>query len=269
MMNRKGTRFERCISFASVFLMITSTILILISAVLIKFWFMPRLAFLDEMLSIAPYLMLAIGIFKFAISLYGYAIASSENRGFLVSFAILLAVALIGQTASIFTFWQVKATIENRIVGRSDANDELQQYGKNGSESITSSWDLMQSHLHCCGAFEYQQGFKDWQNTDFGRNQHGKYKNFDGVPDSCCRKKEENCGKGVLGNMGENRIRSRIFVDGCLEILHQWKENYIDPAIYAYTGVGIVIALVEFIATFLVCGYVAQINKRRQREELM
>ena len=69
--------------------------------------------------------------------------------------------------------------------------------------------------------------------------------------------------------MGENQIRSRIFVDGCLEILHQMQQNYIDPTISVYTGVGIVIALVEFIVTFLVCGYVAQINKRLQSEELM
>ena len=104
---------------------------------------MPRLAFLDQMFSIAPYLMLAIGIFKFAISLYGYAIASSENRGFLVSFAVLLAVAFIGQMASIGTFSEVKTKIEISSADPRSANDELQQYGKNGSEGITSSCDYM------------------------------------------------------------------------------------------------------------------------------
>lgn len=269
MMQRRATRYERYISLASVFLIITSTIVIFTSVVLIKWYFMPNLAFWDPMFSVAPYLMLAIGIFKFVISLYGFAITSSENRGLLVFFAVLLAVAFIGQIASIFTFWQVKTKIEISSVGPSAANDELQLYGKNGSESVTRSWDHMQSHLHCCGASGYQQGYKDWQNTDFGRNKHGKYQAFDGVPDSCCHQEGENCGKGVLGTMGENQVRSRIFVDGCLEILQQWMEDDIDPMISVYSGVGIAIALVELIATVLVCAYVAQINRRRQREEMM
>ena len=269
MMQRRATRYERYISLASVFLIITSTIVIFTSVVLIKWYFMPNLAFWDPMFSVAPYLMLAIGIFKFVISLYGFAITSSENRGLLVFFAVLLAVAFIGQIASIFTFWQVKTKIEISSVGPSAANDELQLYGKNGSESVTRSWDHMQSHLHCCGASGYQQGYKDWQNTDFGRNKHGKYQAFDGVPDSCCHQEGENCGKGVLGTMGENQVRSRIFVDGCLEILQQWMEDDIDPMISVYSGVGIAIALVELIATVLVCAYVAQINRRRQREEMI
>jgi len=269
MMQRRATRYEKYISLASVFLIITSTIVIFTSVVLIKWYFMPNLAFWDQMFAVAPYLMLGLGIFKFIISLFGFAITSSENRGLLIFFAILLAAAFVGQVASIFTFWQVKTTVEIGSVGPSAANDELQLYGKNGSESITSSWDHMQKHLHCCGASGYQKGFKDWQNTDFGRNQHGRHQKFDGVPDSCCHQEGENCGKGVLGNMGENNIRSRIFVDGCLEILQQWMEEDIVPMIAVYSGVGIAIALVELIATVLVCAYVAQINRRRQREEMM
>ena len=183
MMQRRATRYERYISLASVFLIITSTIVIFTSVVLIKWYFMPNLAFWDQMFQVAPYLMLGLGIFKFIISLFGFGITSSENRGLLVCFAILLALAFIGQVASIFTFWQVKTTVEIGSVGPSAANDELQLYGKNGSESVTSSWDHMQKHLHCCGASGYQQGYKDWQNTDFGRNQHGRIQNFDGVPD--------------------------------------------------------------------------------------
>lgn len=269
MMQRRATRYEKYISLASVFLIITSTIVIFTSVVLIKWYFMPNLAFWDQMFSVAPYLMLGLGIFKFIISLFGFAITSSENRGLLIFFAILLGAAFVGQVASIFTFWQVKTTVEIGSVGPSAANDELQLYGKNGSEGITRSWDHMQKHLHCCGVSGYQKGFKDWQNTDFGRNQHGRHQNFDGVPDSCCHQEGQNCGKGVLGNMGENNIRSRIFVDGCMEILQQWMGDDIVPMIAVYSGVGIAIALVELIATVLVCAYVAQINRRRQREEMM
>jgi hypothetical protein len=54
-----------------------------------------------------------------------------------------------------------------------------------------------------------------------------------------------------------------------MEILREWMEGDIVPMIAVYSGVGIAIALVELIATVLVCAYVAQINRRRQREEIM
>ena len=268
-MQRRATRYEKYISLSSVFLIITSTIVIFTSVVLIKWYFMPNLSFWDPMFEVAPYLMLGLGIFKFCVSLYGFGITSSENRGLLIFFAVLLGAAFVGQVASIFTFWQVKTTVEIGSVGPSAANDELQLYGKPGEEGVTSSWDHMQAHLHCCGASGFQKGFKDWQNTEYGQNQHGDYPGFDGVPDSCCHSEGDNCGKGVLGNMGENNIRSKIFVDGCLEILQEWMEEDIVPMIAVYSGVGIAIALVELIATVLVCAYVAQINRRRQREEIM
>jgi len=267
---RRATRYEKYISLASVFLLVTSTIVIFTSVVLIKWYFMPNLAFWDPMFAVAPYLMVGLGVFKFIVALYGFGIISSENRGLLIVFAILLAIAFVGQVASIFTFWQVKTTVEIGSVGPSAANDELQLYGKPGHEGVTSSWDHMQEHLHCCGVSSTPQtGFKDWTNTEYGQNQNGEYAGFDGVPDSCCRTESENCGKGVLGSMSVNTVRLRIWVDGCLSILQEWMEEDIVPMIAVYSGVGIAIALVELIATVLVCAYVAQINRRRQREEIM
>ena len=95
--------------------------------------------------------MLGLGIFKFIVSLYGFGITSSENRGLLIFFAVLLGAAFVGQVASIFTFWQVKTTVEIGSVGPSAANDELQLYGKPGEEGVTSSWDHMQHVLRTKG----------------------------------------------------------------------------------------------------------------------
>ena len=81
MMQRKATQYERYISLASVFLLVTSTIIIFTSIVLIKWYFMPNLAFWDSMFVVAPYLMLGLGIYKFIISLYGFGVTSSENKG--------------------------------------------------------------------------------------------------------------------------------------------------------------------------------------------
>lgn len=268
MMQRKATRYEKYISLASVFLIITSTIVIFTSVVLIKWYFMPNLQFWDQMFVVAPYLMLGLGIFKFLISLYGFAITSSENRGLLILFAVVLGIAFVGQIASIFTFWQVKTQVEIGGVGPSDANAELQLYGLPGNESITNSWDHMQKHLHCCGVSGHTNGYTNWKNVKFGQNKNGEYENFDGVPDSCCHDPSENCGQGVF-RKGKESVRNTIFVGGCLEILKQWMTADIVPLISIYSGIGIAISLVELIAMILVCAYVAQISRRRNREEVM
>ena len=268
MMQRKATQYERYISLASVFLLVTSTIIIFTSIVLIKWYFMPNLAFWDSMFVVAPYLMLGLGIYKFIISLYGFGVTSSENKGLLVFFAILLALAFVGTVASIFTFWQVKTQVDIGSVGQSEAIKELMEYGKEGSESITNSWDRMQSHLHCCGIRGHNIGYNDYKSTKFGQDQHGKFPSFDGVPDSCCVTTAPNCGNGVQAQ-GKEKVRNTIYVDGCMEILQEWMEEDIVSMIIVYCVVGIIMAMVELIACVLVCAYVAQISRRRKREEMM
>ena len=50
----------------------------------------------------------------------------------------------------------------------------LQNYGSEGFEGVTTTWDLVQKDFKCCGV----EDWKDWRNvTQFS----------DGaVPDSCC-----------------------------------------------------------------------------------
>ena len=262
MMQRSATRYEKYITLASVFLIITSTIVIFTSVVLIKWYFMPNLNFWDPMFVVAPYLMLALGIYKFLISLYGFAITRSENRGLLIFFAVLLGIAFVTQVCSIFVFWQVKTAVEIGSVDNSGVHKELNMYGQNGSESVTDTWDHMQQHLHCCGANNFGQGYSDWRNTAYGKTDNR-------VPDSCCQRKTDGCGKNILGQQSQETIRETIFVDGCLVILKQWMKEDVTPMIKVYSGVGIAIALVELIALVLVAAYVAQISRRRQREEMM
>ena len=258
---RRATRYSKYIILASVFLIITSTIVIFTSAVLIKWYFMPNLSFWDQKFLIAPYLMLALGIYKFIISLYGFGIIATENRGLLILFAVLLGIAFVGQIASIFIFWEIRTLVELKNVGSSEAAEELRLYGEDGYESTTNAWDHMQRHLHCCGAHGANIGYQDWKNTPMGQND-------DSVPDSCCRTQAAKCGKGILREPDEV-ARKAVYVDGCLVILTQWMEADVAPMIGVYSGVGIAIALVELIALVLVCAYVAQINRRRQREEMV
>ena len=147
------------------------------------------------------------------------------------------------------------------MIGQNKAVEDIQNYGPDGLQSITDSWNKMQRQLHCCGIDSY----KNWQNTAYGKNRKG-------VPDSCCRERYRNgCGEGMFvtddkGFDFENIIEN-VYVVGCFEILNNWMEDYVDPLIDIYSGVGAVLAIIELIEITLVAAYAAQINRRRKREE--
>ena len=211
---------------------------------------------------IAPYLMLALGIYKFLISLYGFGITGLENRPLLILFALFLSVAFIGQVASVFLFWEVRTTVTLDAFPPKAASDELENYNKIGYESTTNAWDHLQRHLHCCGASKQSlTGYKDYQLTEYGRN-------VTGVPDSCCRSVSDRCGHGI-SEQGNTAIYQAIYTDGCLTVLIDWLQEDVTPMIGVYSGVGIAIALVELIAVVLVAAYVAQITRRRQRDDIV
>ena len=219
---------------------------------------MPNLAFWDQNFLIAPYFMLALGIYTAIVAMYGFGITTSANRGLLIFLAILIGGALIAQLASMFLFMQIHALIKAEDYG-TKATDELKNYGQEGFESITKSWDYMQQHLHCCGAYGANVGYTIYKNTIIGKED-------DSVPDSCCRTEAEKCGKGVLV-MADEVVRELVYVDGCLVILMHWMRKEVLPMIGIYLWTGGAIALVELIILVLVSVHVSQINRKKLDEE--
>ena len=260
MMQQSAARYDIFIILASVFLMIAGIVLIFTAIALIKWFVMPHLSFWDPMFLVAPYLILGLGIYILIISLYGCAITSSENQGFLIFYAVLLLIAFIVQVASIYVWFNVKVQI-NIGCCRKNPFEQLNYYGETGNESITNSWDYMQEHFQCCGLRSYQTGYNTWHNTKYGQTTNG-------VPDSCCKRKIKGCGENIFSATHQAK-RDRIFVDGCLGILNKWMQDDVHPIIVAYFAVGFTIALVEFIAAVLAFAYAAQISRRSRREDKM
>ena len=100
--------------------------------------------------------MIVLGVYKFIIALYGAGIAGYENRGLLIFFAVLLALAFIAQIASIFTAIEVRTTIGLGNYRGANIVESLKQY--NVDSGITAGWDSMQEQLRCCGGTNYEQG---------------------------------------------------------------------------------------------------------------
>ena len=176
-------------------------------------------------------------------------------------FAILLSLAFIGQLGSIFTAIEVRTKINLGDYTATNVNEVLRKYGED--DTITAEWDSMQRELRCCGGFGSLDGHTSYTNTPIGGN--------NSVPDSCCRKyDEEGCGKGLLGSSyNSEQVRNKIYVTGCLTALEYSLENDVVMMMAIYAGVGVLIALIELIAVVLTCAYIAQITRRRTREEIM
>ena len=214
---------------------------------------MPNLIFWDRQFYHAPYFLLALGIYKGLIALYGFAVYNFKNRCLLSGFSILLVIGFIMQMASIALFWNVRTTILVGEVSGAKIAGMLKDYGNNSE--ITNSLDYMQQHLSCCGGNEWQTGYIDYKYSSYGMK-------YNGVPDSCCVDKQLGCGRDIYSKGNEREIAKRIYVNGCIGILRKWMEVDILPMIWGYTFVGISISLLDILSVVLVCAYIAQITRR-------
>ena len=259
MMQRRATRYEQYITLSSIFLIVTSTAIIFTSAVLIRWYYMPFLYFWHNYFMVAPYLLLALGIYKFVVAIFGFIVAVQKNRVLLVLFSFLLVFAFVGQLASIFLFWQLRTEIQLSSISGAQIQDQLMLYGSD--PEVTTNWDYIQQHLSCCGGFQWDRGYYDYKSAPIGINES--------VPDSCCTKGNiPGCGRNAF-LWGTQKIQSEIFAQGCIEILQKWLLMDIDPMISIYTAIGVSIAMIEIITVVLASAYVAQISRRQLREEIM
>ena len=255
----KATQFERYIVLATWFLMVISTVTIFSSFVLIKWYFMPNLYFWDNTFVIAPYMMLGMGLYTFLISIYGLLVKGLEKRRWFALYAVLLAVAFVGQLVSVYFIWQIRTLVTVGSVGATPVVESLNMYNIN--PEVTKSWDDMQTHMMCCGGNNWRQGYTDYSGTPIGRDGNS-------VPDSCCINPVKGCGRGVLSKSSP-QIQEEIFVHGCVEILSRWMENEVNPLIPIYASVLLGVALVEIITVALASAYVAQITRRRHGDEIL
>lgn len=256
----RSTRYQKFLNLSNVFLLITSTILVFSAVILIKFYHITKLNFWSTWFYVNPTLMIALGIYTFAVSVYGFLISNQENRVLVSMIAVFLGIAFLAQIFSIFTAMELRNIINNQVIDSGSVIDDMRNYGEVGYEDITSKWDEMQKELRCCGGEKFDIGYQDWRTANIGLNKKS-------VPDSCCHDEKKDCGAG-LAKVRVGEISLGIYKDGCIAILQSKLKTDIEPMMIAYACIGVVLALVELITVVLACAYVAQITRRKKREQL-
>jgi len=259
MMTRRATKYQRFLNFSNVFLLIVSTFLMFSAAILMKFYHIDKLYFWSAYFQIVPLLMIVLGVYTFLLCVYGFIISNYEHRPLLAIYAVLLIVAFVAQLGSIFTALELRTTVvHGGSVPPASVVNELNRYGVDSA--TTANWDELQRDLHCCGGSNFNTGYEGYRNTPIGAN--------NSVPDSCCHEVREGCGNGILRQQVSD-VRNKIFVDGCITILKDKLETDVLPMMIVYAVIGVILGLVELITVVLACAYVAQITRKRRREDKM
>jgi len=249
----KASQYQKYITLSTVFLVITSTILIFTAVILMKFYHLDKLGFWSSYFELVPYYMIILGIYTFLVGLFGTFASPSGNKAALIVFAILMTIAFLAQLGSIFTALEVRSDVERDDNAEENALDDMEKY--NEDSGVASRWNDLQTDLHCCGARGFTDGYTTWYN---------KLNDDSAVPDSCCHSYNEDCGANIKG-LNLRSVSEKIYVVGCMEIIRNKLEDDVVPMMVVYACVGVLLAIIELICVVLACAYIAQINRRTSK----
>jgi len=242
-------------------LIITSTVLIFSAIILIKFYHLDKFGFWDPLFEVVPLYMICLGVFTFIVCFFGFAVTATENRGLLVTFAVVLVIVFLAQLGSIFTAFELRTQIDQGVVNsvaNDRARDELRdKYGNDST--VTNKWDELQKDIHCCG-------YDNWDNyRDNVKEEYLKDNRM--VPDSCCVKYDEGCAKNT-NRKNEAELAELINLNGCVELMELKMTGEVKVMMIIYAIIGVILALIELISVVLTSAFVAQITRKLNKEPL-
>lgn len=192
------------------------------------------LAFLESSYLNTSIVLIVIGIVMLVVSFFGCCGACTENKCMMLTYATLLALitlTLIAVSIAIYVFKDdVKKVINDQM------KKGLENYGDEDHKGVTTTWNLIQNDLKCCGV----ESYKDWKDVDFGKSGD--------VPDDCCKTVEKDCGQGV-GNKEKGEAAKTIYTKGCFTMLVDGVEGNETTAI----GVGVGVIVLLLIGVIIAC----------------
>merc|ERR1712012_603668 len=128
--SRRSTRYQKFLNLCNVFLLISSTILIFSAVVLMSFYHLTKLDFWSWYFYACPLVLLGLGLYTFAVCVYGFLISSRESRGLISLIAVFLSVAFLGQIFSVFTAIELRYKIKDAYIPRGETVANMKLYGQ-------------------------------------------------------------------------------------------------------------------------------------------
>lgn len=187
-------------------------------------------------------LLIAVGVLITIIAFLGCCGAWKLNKCMLICFIILLIIIFCCEIAAAVVGYMHRNEFKKNLP--EDMKDVFDKYGESGQKGTTDGIDLLQENLKCCGI----TGPKDWQRTNWGKNQRD-------VPDSCCITKTKDCGKGTITIVGT--VLNTVYKKGCEKELETLVGKYL-PVI---AGIAVGIIVIQFLGMIFACALLRGVQK--------
>lgn len=175
-------------------------------------------------------LLIIVGVVIFLIAFFGCCGAVKENYCLTMTFAVCLAIIFILEIAGGIAGFVLRDKIDDEV--KDDLTEAMKNYGKEGHDGVTKTWDKLQEELECCGVDSYE----DWKNIA----------NITRIPESCCKDAKKCTGK-----------EEDIYNKPCASQIEQWLKDKV--AIIG--GVGIGLAFVQVVGVMFACCLARAIKK--------
>ncbi|RDD39597.1 Tetraspanin-11 [Trichoplax sp. H2] len=173
----------------------------------------------------AAYLMIAIGVMVFLISLLGCLGAVRKSTCLLGTYlSCMIAIFIVELAGAIYAGINrtaVESTIRNKF-----STEVKDSYGQPQKNAITTGIDQIQTLFQCCGI---DSPF-NWTNSKWSNSKPvGNY--GPPVPDSCCKMEMPNCGTNPANHYNETIFTEAIYQQGCYIKIRDLISNNIAIAI--------------------------------------
>jgi len=229
-----GMKCIKYILFLFNLIFVALGIVLLAVGISTKTGFSKHLGFIDpEVLSYPPDLFIAAGAIIFIIAFLGCWGSWKESHCMMITYSVLLGLLLILELGAAFSAIALEDDVEEIFTKGMTKSQE--KYGLPNESDITTSWNAMQTELHCCGTHNYT----DW-----------KVNNMTHIPDSCCIDGTVNCTTThglITWNTTRPDAMKYIYVDGC------WGKLVNEVTLGAIGIIGIVLAAVELLGVIFAC----------------
>ena len=96
------------------------------------------------------------------------------------------------------------------------------------SSAKMNIFHLFLGEFMCCGGYSFNLGYQDWKHTMLGGQ-------FNSVPDSCCLKQSNQCGKGVFRITDARRLVEQINTHGCITVMQRRLEDHVIVGLLTFT----------------------------------
>lgn len=189
-------------------------------------------------ISVAPILMVVIGVMMLLIAFFGCCGAYKESYCMISCFAVLLTFIFVLELAATLSAYILRSNVEEYLTD--SFNTTVRTY----NEKKENPFDFIQQKFQCCG-FDGPDGYQnslDFQ-TQASHNIHDRGVTNPReipVPDSCCEKEVEFCG---IYNT------TAIYTTGCVNKI----EKSVKEEILIVGGVGLAVIFIQLTGIGFAC----------------